>query len=453
MNPSPHGSFQARLFAPIDISSLVVFRVAFGGIMLWHILEYFALGFIPRYWIEPGFHFTYPGFHWVTPWPGIGMYVHMGILAALATCIAAGAFYRVSAALFCVGFTYTFLLEHATYLNHLYFVCLVSFLMIFVPAHRACSVDAWLRPSLRATIAPAWALWILRTQLAVVYIFAGLAKLNADWMQGEPLRSWLLDKKTTPIIGPLVERPETFLLISAGGLAFDLFIVPLLLWKRTRALAFAGAVLFHLFNAWFFNIGIFPWLSIAMTTLFFEPSWPWQIFRRWKKTSAFTTSGSEPALDSAPRRRRILTLLTIYVAFQVTIPLRHWLYPGDVAWTEEGHEFSWRMRLREKRGEIAFEVFHPTAMEGWFVDAEDHLAPWQASAMVKRPELIRQFAHYLGTINSEKLGDPVEVRVHSMVQLNNRAPRALVDPDIDLSREPYRIGPAPWITPAPPTHP
>jgi vitamin K-dependent gamma-carboxylase len=448
------GRLLERLFAPIDSASLVVFRVAFGAILFWEVTRYFSKGWIPKYWIQPAFHFTYPGFYWVQPWPGMGMYVHMAALGVLAAMIAAGAFYRLTTILFFLGFTYTFLLEHTLYLNHLYFVSLVSFLMIFVPAHRAWSVDARLGRVPATNVIPAWPLWLLRGQLGIVYFYAGIAKLNSDWFRGEPLRSWLAEKAATPGVGWIFERPETFYFLSWGGLAFDLFIVPFLLWRRARVPAFLAAVFFHLMNVWFFNIGIFPWFSIAMTTLFFSPDWP---RRLWQKMRASSES-TQPTVNRAAslrtgtgnrgsflHERRITGLLVVYFAFQLLIPLRHWLYPGDVTWTEEGHAFSWRMKLRSKSGDAVFVVTNPATRESWQESPDAYLEPWQIPQMIKRPELIRQFAHHLRARKEKEIGAPVEVRVHTAVRLNDHPPAPIVDPDVDLSREPYRIGSAPWI--------
>lgn len=414
--------------------------------MLWEVLRYFSHGWIERYWITPAFHFTYSGFDWVKPWPGDGMYMHMGVLGLLALFISVGFLYRISATLFFVGFSYVFLLERALYLNHLYFVCLVSFLMIFVPAHRAFSVDAWLRPQIRTSVAPIWPLWILRTQLAIVYIFAGIAKLNSDWVRGEPLRTWLRELQTTPYAGQLFQRSEAFLLISWGGLLFDLLIVPLLVWRRTRAFAFIAAVCFHLLNAWFFRIGIFPWLSIAMTTLFLDPDWPRRLL---KAIGASCTHSPDYIAPSARHQRTVMTLICVYAGFQILFPLRHWLYPGDVAWTEEGHEFSWRMKLRGKSGQAVFVLTDPMTKETWRVSPFDYLESWQVRKMTTRPELIRQFAHYLAAMERAQTGATVEVRVKSIAKLNRRTPGILIDPGTDLAEEPFEIGPAKWVVRSP----
>ncbi len=219
-----------RLFGPVDIASIVFFRIAFGALMAWEVTRYFSRDWIRAYFVWPTFHFKYYGFGWVEPWPGPGMELHFAALGALALCIMVGLFYRVAAALFFLGFAYVFLLDQAYYLNHFYLIVLLSLILVFVPAHRALSLDAWRRPGLRAATAPAWALWLLRSQVGIPYLYAGLAKLNGDWLRAEPMRLWLAGRTTLPLIGPLLETEWAPYLMAYGGLVFDLAAVPALLW-------------------------------------------------------------------------------------------------------------------------------------------------------------------------------------------------------------------------------
>ena len=175
---------QQRCFEPIDIGALVYFRVVFGGLMFLELLRYMTRGQLRMVWIDPTFHFKYPGFEWVKAPPDQWIYPLAGLLLAGATGITLGLFYRISATVFAVGFTWLFLMEAAHYLNHFYLICLLSFLAILVPANRRLAVDTWRKPSLRSEVAPAWTLWLIRFQIAIVYIYGGFAKLNADWLRG-----------------------------------------------------------------------------------------------------------------------------------------------------------------------------------------------------------------------------------------------------------------------------
>src|SRR6476660_6790851 len=185
------GRLVAALFKPVDISFLVFFRVLFGGIMLWEVYRYFTNGWINRYFVEPAVTFSYYGFSWVKPWPGRGMYIHFFVLGLAAACVMIGFLYRIAAPVFFLTFTYFFLLDQTRYLNHFYLVCLISFLMCFLPAARAFSVDALLRRSIHSDVVPAWTLWLLRAQVGIPYFYGGIAKLNSDWIHGEPMRTWL----------------------------------------------------------------------------------------------------------------------------------------------------------------------------------------------------------------------------------------------------------------------
>ncbi len=453
-NDNPKTSVAARsaslgaLFAPTDIASLVFFRIAFGAIMLWEVWRYFDNDWIHRYWIEPTFHFTYWGFGWIRPWPGDGMYLHFYALGLLALFVLLGLFYQISAVLLFLAFTFMFLLEQARYLNHFYLICLVSFLMIFIPAQRAFSLDVLLRPSLRSGTTPAWALWLLRAQIGIPYFFGGVAKLNSDWLAGNPLRKWLADRTDFPLIGPYFTEEWMVYLFTYGALLLDLFVVPLLLWKPTRLFAFATAAGFHILNAGLFSIGVFPWFMIVATTIFFRPDWPRRLLSvlRRKKAAA-EPAVSVPSVSLAFNKRAVLCLLSCYVTLQLLLPLRHFLYPGNVSWTEEGHNFSWHMKLRSKQAVVSFLLTDPVARDSWRVHPDDHLQSWQSRKMSTRPDMILQFSHHLAAKARQKGHEQVEVRAHAMASLNGRSTQLLVDSSVNLALAERSFKPASWILP------
>ncbi len=436
------GTITRALWQPVDITSLVFFRIAFGLIMVWEVYRYFAMDRVRRYYLEPGFFFSYFGFDWVKPWPGDGMYFHFAALGLLGCFIALGLFYRVSAALFFLGFTYVFLLDQSLYLNHFYLVCLISFLMVFIPAHRAFFLDARWGIARRSEVVPAWMLWLLRAQIGMVYFFGGVAKLNGDWLRGEPVRDWLAMRASLPVLGSLLQHEWMVWVFAYGGLFFDLLITPALLWRRTRTWAFAVAVLFHVTNSMVFRIGIFPWFMIAATTLFFSPGWPRRWFPRRKQTSAAFTPEN---VRSPFARRAAIMLLGVYLAFQVLVPLRHWLYPGNVNWTEEGHRFSWRMKLRDKSADAQFYVTDTATGQTQLAEVGQYLNANQRAEMVTRPDMILQFAHQLAFEARRKGAERVEIRAFVRASLNGRASQMMIDPSVDLAAEPRTLGTAKWI--------
>ncbi len=442
------------LFKPVDISFLVFFRILFGGIMLWEVYRYFTNGWIRRYYIEPAINFTYYGFSWVKPWPGQGMYIHFLVLGVAAACLMVGFFYRFAAPVFFLTFTYAFLLEQTRYLNHLYLVCLIGFVMCFLPAERAFSVDALLRRKIRSDVVPAWILWLLRVQVGIPYFYGGIAKLNSDWVHGgEPMRTWLRPFARVPTFGPIFSSDFVVYFFVIGGLMLDLLIVPLLLWRRTRPLAVPAAIFFNLSNALIFDIGIFPWMMLGSLLIYFPPD----LLRRVAK--AFWSPDDE-ASQKTPRlaetsnnelsfasQKIIVGLLAIYLGFQVIFPLRHYLYPGNVSWTEEGHNFAWHMKLRTKEGEAVFTVTDPKSGQTWTIKPEGYLKSHQLMKMITKPDLIIQFSHYLAEEKRREGYDNVEVRARIMVSLNGRQPQLLVDPNVDLAKQEVSLLPARWIVP------
>src|ERR1041385_5205004 len=242
-----HSHWLGRLVSqPVDIAALAAFRILFGLLMFAAMVRFLAKGWVRELYVEPAFHFTYPGFEWVRPWPDFWMHAHFLLLAVLALGIAVGLFYRACAVLFFLGFTYIELLDQTTYLNHYYLISLLSGLLILLPAHRVWSLDASRRPEIGAGSVPAWTLNILRFQVAVVYVFAGLAKLNADWLfKAEPLRIWLAARSDLPLIGPWLGQLWVAYAASWFGAFFDLSVVFFLMNRRTRRIAYALVVFFH----------------------------------------------------------------------------------------------------------------------------------------------------------------------------------------------------------------
>ncbi len=242
-----------------------------------------------------------------------------------------------------------------------------------------------------------------------------------------------------------------------GGVLFDLLIVPLLLWRRTRLPAFLLAASFHVMNAWLFRIGIFPWLMLAATALFFEPDWPRRILRlagigRQRDAAISVTASGDQSGEqrahkqpSPSRRRTTLTLAGGYLAIQLLVPLRHHLYPGDVSWTGEGDRFAWRMKLNKKTGDAVFRLTDPRTNESWIVRPTDHLKSWQATKMSVRPDMILQFSHYLADLEQATGRKEVQVRALAKVSLNDHAPRSLIDHWVDLAAERRSLAPAYWV--------
>ena len=427
---------------PKDILPLVVFRVGFGLLMFASTVRFMLNGWVTQFYVEPVFHFTYYGFDWVKPLPSEGMYAIFVALALLALCIAAGAFYRLSMAAFFVLFTYVELLDKSYYLNHYYFISLLSFLLIFLPLHRKWSVDARLQPALRTDFVPGWTINAVRLQLAIVYFFAGVAKLNSDWLfQAMPLTIWLRANADFPILGMLFEQRWVAYAMSWGGAAYDLTIPFFLLWAKTRPFAYVAVIGFHVLTGLLFPIGMFPWIMIVSSLIFLDEAY-WQRLARVLRINL----AKPPQTTAAPRAHACYALLLVlFFAFQLLMPLRSWLYPGNVLWTEEGFRFSWRVMLVEKAGAVTFFVSDPDSGRRWTVLPGQYLTPQQEKQMSFQPDMILQFAHYLAEQYRAQGYANVEVRAEAYVSFNGRASRLLIDPTVDLAAQDESLLHKSWI--------
>ena len=447
------GRLLAHLRTRVDIASLVAFRVLFGAVMLVSVVRFWLRGWIDELYIEPAYHFTYWGFEWVRAWPAWGMYLHFAALGVLALFIALGLFYRVSVALFFLGFTYLELIDKTTYLNHYYLISILAFLMIFLPLHRGWSLDAVRRPALRAAWAPRWCLWTIRAQVGLVYFFAGVAKLKGDWLwHAKPLSIWLAANTDLPVLGPYLTEPWVAYFASWFGAVFDLTIVGWLLWPRTRPYAFAVVVAFHVITARLFYLGAFPWIMIGNALIFFSPSWP----RRWLPGLAPAHGPTPDALRARPLTwagKLGFGLLGAHFLIQVLMPLRHHLYPGDVCWTEEGFRYAWHVMLVEKAGRVIFHVTEPgtDADTGpgtdrtWLVYPNEYLTSNQEKQMSIQPDMILQMAHHIARDFAARGHPGVAVRAEAYVSWNGRRSRLLIDPRVDLAAERDRLVPQTFI--------
>ena len=444
----------------MDAGSLAVFRIVFGLVGVFIVARFFVYGWIEALYIEPAHRFTYLGLGWVKPWPGWGMYAHFATLGVLALGITAGYRYRICSLLFLLGFTYVELLDKTAYLNHYYWAALVSLLMVFLPLHRSLSVDAWVESRTLWGSAPATALWLLRGQLAAVYVFAGIAKLNGDWLlNAQPLHIWLQEQAGLPLAGPFLGEAWTAYALSWGGALFDLTIVGWLLWRRTRPFAYAGLGIFHLTTYMLFpQIGVFPWLMTGAALIFFSPGWPRHV-SWWLRAGLGTVAGATAPpkrdfVDSAPLPCAAMTLrwllaiiVAVYVAVQVALPLRHYAYPGNVRWNEEGYRLAWRVLLTEKAGMVEYRVDHPPTSQTWRVGPEEYLTPPQAERMATQPDMILETAHIIARDFAARGFAQVQVRADVFVTMNGRKSARLIDPDAGLAAISHGLEPKQWLLP------
>ena len=455
----PISALTSRIFRagmePISPYSVAAFRVVFGLLGLAATVRFASRGWISELYLEPAYHFSYYGFGWIQPWPGWGMYLHFVLLGLASLGVALGFRYRLSITAFLLLFTFVELLDRANYLNHYYLLSLLSLLMIFLPLNRVASLDSRKKSvSETAPTIPRATLWLLMAQVGLVYFFAGIAKLNPDWLfQAQPLRIWLYNAAGAPLIGLWLREAWVAYALSWGGMLFDLTIVGWLLCRKSRPWAYGVLLVFHLVTALLFpSLGMFPWIMIGATLIFFKPDWPLRLARHLRPAFGRPATPNGIA-ESIPTSRKLpwmtkaaIWLGAVFLLVQVAMPLRHFAYPGNVRWTEEGYLFSWRVMLTEKTGQVQFRV---TAIDGSgderLVYPEEYLTPGQVERMAYQPDLILATAHIIRDDYAARGHHRAEVRADAWVAYNGRQAARLIDPTVDLADIRPGPGPKSWV--------
>jgi hypothetical protein len=428
------------------IYPLVTFRIAFGFVMLMSTIRFILLGWIADQYIHPQFHFTYFGFHWVQPIGEIGMYVVFGALVVASIGIIFGAWYRLSAIAFFILFTYVELLDVSYYLNHYYFVSLIAGIMCFLPANKYCSFDVVRKPSLVATTIPRWTIDLLKFQISCVYFFAGIAKINTDWLLNAlPLKLWLPAQDGIPIIGFLFSYSATAFVASWFGMVYDCLTPFLLMMKRTRLIAYFFVVAFHIVTGLLFQIGVFPIVMIVLTTIFFSNEFHQQIVTKISQWISIQYESAELKIANVNPLTKCIVVAYIFV--QILLPFRYLLYPGNLYWTEQGYRFSWRVMLMEKAGTATFYVTDSKTGRKGFVDNSMFLNTHQEKQMSFQPDMILQFAKYLQQ-QYQKMGvNNPKVTAEIFVTLNGRPSELFIDSTVDLSKIEDSFEHKSWILP------
>lgn len=431
------------LFKQVDNIGLILFRVVFGLLIATEAIGAIFTGWVRRTLVDTPFTFNFIGFDFLQYLQGDAMYYYFVIMGIFGIFVMLGYKYRISMIAYAIMWSGVYLMQKSSYNNHYYLMMLLCWIMALLPANRWFSLDAKINPEIKSPAMPRWVLLILILQVWIVYTFASVAKFYPDWLDASMPALLMSSKSDYWLIGGLLQMNWVHWAIAYTGIFFDLLIVPLMLWKRTRLLGFVISVFFHLFNSIVFQIGIFPYMSIAFALFFFSPEILQKRFLPKKKIYI----GNDIIVPK--HKNLIVGVFSIYFLFQLGLPLRHWFFKDDVLWTEEGHRLSWRMMLRSKSGSLTVWVKDKATGEKERYNYSKLLGSKQQAAVTTKPDLMWQLAQKIKTLESEK-GRDVAVYMDSYVRVNNGVHIPFIDPNVDLAAEnwhPFKH--SEWILPSP----
>lgn len=447
MNFNAHkiwNGFVETLFKKVDIAPLALFRSVFGLLLFLEGVGAVFTGWVREVFIEPEFTFSFiPFFPWLQPLPGDGMIYYYLVMGGAGFFVMLGWYYRPAIILYFLMWTITYWMQKSSYNNHYYLMVILTGLFVLLPAHRYFSVDTNRGSVQKLYFVPNWTRLVFMLLLLIVYTYAAIAKIQPDWLAAKPIKLWFSAKTDIPLFGPFLTNEWIQYAVAYGGIAFDLFFVPAVWWRRTRWLAIGAALFFHLFNSLVFQIGIFPYLMLAMCVFFFDPSSVRSFFFR----NEIKTKTAVQDKLSWSQKNLISMLFLLFMAVMLLLPLRHHCYGSNVNWSEEGHRMSWRMMLRHKYGNASFRVVYQDGETVNHLPAVD-LTPKQIAGVSTRPDMAWQYAQYLkNKYRGEGRGD-VSVYADIKASLNGRPMQQLIDPEVNLAGEPwYRFKSHNWIVP------
>ena len=411
-------------------------------------IRFVSKGWVEKLYLEPSFHFSFYGFEWVKPF-GEMTYLLFLVCCVSAFFVAVGYKYRLSIIIFFLSFTYIELMDKTTYLNHYYFISILSFLMIFLPANSYYSIDSKIKGYSFEKI-PIWCTDCIKMLLFIVYFYSGLAKLNSDWLiEAQPLKIWLTSSYDLPIIGStLMQQNWVHYTMSWGGMFYDLFIAFLLLYSKTRIFAFFLVVFFHLFTAILFPIGMFPYIMIVGSLIFFDPKTHNKIIKKIDDTLKFFGFKSKKAKLLKVKSHNnsiVLSIVTVFFMIQLCFPFRYFLYPGELFWNEQGYRFSWRVMLIEKKGITNLKVLNKENGKNFMVMNAEFLSEFQERQMSFQPDFILEYAHHVGEYYKKNGLNEIEIYADSYVTLNGRLSQRFIDPKVNLLEEKRGFKNKTWV--------
>jgi len=412
-------------FKNIDNSPLIVFRIFFGFLIACESFGAIITGWVKRVLIEPKFTFSFIGLEWLQPLPGYGMYFYFIIMGLFGVAIMLGYRYRIAIISYTILWAGVYFMQKTSYNNHYYLLLIISFYMIFLPANQYASLDVKQQRTLEQKAMPYWVSLLFIIQVAIVYFYAAIAKFYPDWLNGTFTRILLAGTTSNEFFLTLFSNKYFYLFIAYAGILFDLLIVPLLLFKKTRTIALVASLSFHLFNAIFLQIGIFPFFALTFSLFFYPPEKIRKLFLRNKPVF------NESVAENHAGKPIFLFFLLPFLFIQLLLPLRHHLIEGDVLWTEEGHRLSWRMMLRKRDGFINFKIKNNKTGEMTSYDYHKNLSPKQARTLATKPDFIWQ---YCQKIKQEYRGKNISIFIDCKNNINNGEFKTLIDPKQDFAK-------------------
>lgn len=419
-----------------------IFRISFGLVLFFQSWHFFSIDFIQLDVLDPVLHFSYPYLSFIQPLDPYSMYGFLIVMFISSIMMIIGVKSRLFTALYFFVFTYLFLIDKGYYNNHYYLISLLLLIMMVVKSDTRFS----LLPT-KQRMNFKWEEFLLIFLFSLVLIFAGLNKLNPWWLvHHEPVHH-ILEAKAIWTATSFWRSPFIEYIMVWGGMFFDLFIVPLLLWNRTRTYAVIAFLFFNGMNYIVFSsigeIGIFPLLMLSSLILFFPSTSIQHALAKYSKSTPIEATKVEMKFSFVFK-----VLFILFISVQLVLPLRHHFFPGNADYTGEGQRFSWRMKSMYKDFSITFILKDEERNISASLDPRTVLTEKQYTNLAYYPELIIPVMQNLRIAAINKGVKEPMIYVVYKVGFMGLPLQYIVDPKMELTKVKYSpFQHSSWILP------
>jgi hypothetical protein len=269
-------------------AKLAIARVVLFGLLA--LDAFFSVEHAARY--GSGFNVPQlPGLDAIAPGRAVYEIGELG-LAYLFALVACGVATRIALPIATAIYAWFYFSSQLDSYQHHYLVALILLLACFVP---------WQRPrdAQPSTPVRSWALRLVLVQLAIMYGWAAIGKLDPAWLNGHTLAAELHGK-----VGALIDGSVGMAVAATSVIAVELALATTVWWRRAWPLAAPLGIAFHLgivFSG--LEIGLFAWLMLGLYILVVpDRIWIWLAerarpltrrlgYRRWTVAIALVAVG------------------------------------------------------------------------------------------------------------------------------------------------------------------
>jgi hypothetical protein len=380
------------------------------------------------------------GLAWLKPLPQPFMHVLFAIMAFLSLMISVGYFFRFSSLLFIVIYLYVSSIDKAQ--AHLFsnFFLLTTVFLAILPSHRYFSLDILRNPSLRVDFIPRWCVWVIKLQVAFLFINAGMAKLNQDWLlQAQPFTRWVELYWSGTAIGNILIKPSVAIITCWLIVFIELAGPVAMFFSRTKTKVYIVLSLYLLSSFILFPAGFLPVQMILLSTVFLGENLHHNLTSRIAYFLNDFISFNPKVFKSgrnlmlAYKNKLIIPLFFTWIfGLLIISQLNGFLQDFRTGIEIKSLRISDELIINEQQGRLRLFLVHRDSIKTFEIDLNKDLNKEQIASMSVRPDLLLQ---YIRHVKAQYVDDESDYSMHAeaFISQNGKDFRPYINPEINLA--------------------